>query len=415
VTDAPKHPPLRILAVLQGTSEGGGGHHQSVSALITLAEVAGDRFAVTVLDIGASHRDSIRRAVADGLLPELPEVEAPAEPTGLRRHLKRSKSLLARIARTLLRTGDRKDDLAAFIDRQPVDLVYFLHPSELAGRLRRKNLITTVWDLCHRDFPEFPEVRTGGEFESREAILRSHVTRAVAVVVDAERSADRMARDYGVDRERILVMPFSPSPAVCSPSARPTVEVLERYDLEPGYLFYPAQFWPHKNHVRLLEALAIRRKAGADDRAVFAGSDKGNLQRVRDTAVRLGVDALITFLGYVDDLDLRGLYLGSKALVMPTYFGPTNLPPLEAWEMQRPVLYPEHLAAQVGKAALLFEADDASTLARCLDELDAPGVAERLCAESQRAIRAWRESQRDGMSNLRRAVDQFVARAENFR
>jgi hypothetical protein len=106
-------------------------------------------------------------------------------------------------------------------------------------------------------------VRAGGEFESREAILRSHVTRAVAVVVDAEHERSTAWRGTTASTEdRILVMPFSPSPPCASPSARPTVEVLERYDLQPGYLFYPAQFWPHKNHVRLLEAIALRRKAG---------------------------------------------------------------------------------------------------------------------------------------------------------
>lgn len=410
MTDGATTPPLRILAVLQGASAGGGGHHQSVNALITLAEVARDRFDVTVLDIGGSHRDSIRRAVADGLLPELPEVEAPAEPTGLRRRLKRSKSLLARIARTVLGIGNSKDDLAAFIDRQSVNLIYFLYPSELAGRLRTKNLITTVWDLCHRDFPEFPEVRAGGEFESREKILRSHVTRAVAVVVDAEQSADRMVRDYGVDRDRIVVMPFSPSSAVSSSSARPTAQVLERHGLECGYLFYPAQFWPHKNHVRLLEALALRRSDGRTDRLVLAGADKGNLQHVLRTAARLGVNDLVRVLGYVDDLDLRGLYDGCRAVVMPTYFGPTNLPPLEAWVMQRPLIYPEHLWGQAGDAAILFNVDDARSLASAIDQLGDSKVRESLVFAGLRAVKSLEVGQRKARAELLAMLVRVVVR-----
>jgi len=406
---------LRILAVLQGSREGGGGHHQSVTALITLARVAGDRHTVSVLDIGGAHRSAIERAVAEGRLPELPHVPSPAEPTGLWRRVKRSKSLFARVARTLLQTGDRKDDLAAFIDRQPVDLVYFLHPSELAGRLQRRNLITTVWDLCHLDFPEFPEVRTGGEFETRERVLRSHVTRAVAVVVDSEVSARRMERSYGVDADRLLVMPFSPSPALDSPAARPMDEVLARHGLQPGYLFYPAQFWPHKNHVRLLEALAIRREAGASDRAVFAGADKGNLKHVRATAERLGVADSIDILGYVDDLDLRGLYLGAKAVVMPTYFGPTNLPPLEAWATGRPLVYPKHLKDQVGNAALLFDVDDATTLAAAIQRLDDTGVSERLVAAGGEALMDWRDVQSGWEAQLSVSLQRMVRRAGTAR
>ena len=415
MTDVATAHPLRILAVLQGPAQSGGGNHQSVNALVNLVEAV-DLFAsVSVLDIGGAHREAIDRLCGDGRLPRLQIVTEPTKPIGVRGRLKRSTSLTARTLRRLLGVQDWKSDLADFIDRRPEDLVYFLSPSGLAGRMRRRSFVATVWDLCHRDFPEFPEVGRASEFEDRETMFRPHLARAVAVVADSEQSAARLGRDYGVDRDRVVVVPFSPSPAITSQSARPSEVVLGGFGLEPGYLFYPAQFWPHKNHVRLLQALAIRRKAGVDDRVVFAGSDKGNLERVRAAAARLGVDDLITFLGYVDDLDLRGLYLGSKALVMPTYFGPTNLPPLEAWQMQRPVIYPKHLAAQVGRAALNFDADDAFSLARCLDELDSPGVAERLCAEGEQALRAWRASQQDGMSDLRRAVKQFAARAENFR
>ena len=40
-----------------------------------------------------------------------------------------------------------------------IDLVYFLSPTSLALSLEKLNYITTLWDLCHRDNPEFPEVR----------------------------------------------------------------------------------------------------------------------------------------------------------------------------------------------------------------------------------------------------------------
>jgi glycosyltransferase involved in cell wall biosynthesis len=406
---------LRILAVLQGGAEGGGGAHQSVNALITLAEVTDDRYDVSVLDIGGSHREAIARAVEDDRLPVLPVIDAPPVPNGLRGWLKRSKSFVARATRTLLQTGDRKDDLAEFIDQQPVDLVYFLHPSELAGRLRRKNLITTVWDLCHRDFPEFPEVRAGGEFESRESILRSHVTRAVAVVVDSEESARRMERSYGVDAERLIVLPFLPSPALSSSAARETDEVLAEHALEAGYLFYPAQFWPHKNHVRLLEAVAIRRMMGQHERIVFAGADKGNLQHVMTVAERLGIAPSVHVLGYVDDLDLRGLYLGAKAVVMPTYFGPTNLPPLEAWATGRPLIYPKHLGAQVGAAGLLFDVDDADSLARCIASLEDRDLSESLRELGRQALEKWLDEAHARSVAFASALGRYDARRSTFR
>ena len=43
--------------------------------------------------------------------------------------------------------------------RKKIDLVYFVSPSRLAADLKKLNFIFTIWDLCHRDNPEFPEVK----------------------------------------------------------------------------------------------------------------------------------------------------------------------------------------------------------------------------------------------------------------
>ena len=51
-----------------------------------------------------------------------------------------------------------------------IDLIYFLAPSSLALSLVSHNYIYTIWDLCHRDMPEFPEVNYFREFEIRESI-----------------------------------------------------------------------------------------------------------------------------------------------------------------------------------------------------------------------------------------------------
>ena len=65
------------------------------------------------------------------------------------------------------------------------------------------------------------------------------------------------------------------------------------------------------------------------------------------------------------------LYRQSIALVMPSYFGPTNLPPLEAFQLGTPVLYPNKpgLKEQVGNAALLMDLKDPNSMALHLKDL----------------------------------------------
>ena len=65
----------------------------------------------------------------------------------------------------------------------------------------------------------------------------------------------------------------------------------------------------------------------------------------------------LTVLGYVPDEELPALYRRARALVMPTFLGPTNIPPLEAFACDCPVaisgIY--GMPEQLGDAALYFD------------------------------------------------------------
>ena len=69
------------------------------------------------------------------------------------------------------------------LDANSIDLVYFLSPSGLSLDLTTHNYIITVWDLCHRDTPEFPEVNHFREFELREQLYTKNLKKAVAILV----------------------------------------------------------------------------------------------------------------------------------------------------------------------------------------------------------------------------------------
>ena len=172
-------------------------------------------------------------------------------------------------------------------------------------------------------------------------------------------------------------MPFSPAPLLTEIHATSTHDVLAKYQIEGGYFFYPAQFWSHKNHIRILEALLILQQEGWRPTMVFTGSDMGNRKTVERFITRNGLAEQVKILGFVPAEDMRGLYSGSRAVVMPTYFGPTNLPPLEAWMIGRPLIYSSHLREQAGDAAILIDPDDVDELAAALKA----SMDDRLCAD----------------------------------
>ncbi len=272
------------------------------------------------------------------------------------------------------------------------DLIYFGMPSDRPRNIRSLNFIYTVWDHAHRDTPEFPEVSKFGEFLAREYIYQRVLPHAFLVLTESQLLADNIARRYGVDGDRLLPMPLSLSPTLMEKSSLSTNAILEKYKLLQGYFFYPAQFWPHKNHIRILEALIILREEGSRPMIIFTGGDQGNLQIVKHFIQVNELQRQVRLLGFVPSNDMHGLYEGCRAVVMPTYFGPTNIPPLEAWMIGKPLIYSCHLKEQAQDAALLIdpdEADDIATAIRtCFDE--------RICKELvQRGHKRLAEIQKD--------------------
>ena len=95
------------------------------------------------------------------------------------------------------------------------------------------------------------------------------------------------------------------------------------------YLFYPARFWPHKNHVVILAAMKILQdKWNIKLPCVFSGAEQGNLEYVLSYAEKLGVREQIEYLGVVPDEDLAFLYKGALALVYASAVGPGQYAPL---------------------------------------------------------------------------------------
>ncbi len=243
-----------------------------------------------------------------------------------------------------------------------IDLVYFLSPNGLCSHLSRTNYIMTVWDLCHRDFVEFPEIRENNEFVSRETFYSTYLKQAVQVISDSVLGKENIRKRYGIDESRITIIPFIPTEPC---KQLQFIDIKKKYNISGEYIYYPAQFWAHKNHIYILDAIKIlKEEHNIIINAVFSGSDKGNLEYILNKAKSYDIDNQINYIGFVEDVELPNLYQQSLALVMPTYFGPTNLPPLEAFSLGCPVFYSDlpGLREQVGEAGFLLDLNNPVSL-----------------------------------------------------
>lgn len=245
-----------------------------------------------------------------------------------------------------------------------IDLLYFLSPSPLANLLESTNYVFTIWDLCHVENSEFPEIRSNWQFDYREKNLSRALRRAHKVSVESEYTKSSVCKFYGIPESKCFIVPLNPGRSLLQDL--PTVSSNSDLLLDFEFVIYPAQLWPHKNHVQLLHALSyLEKDYSIRIGAIFPGSEKGGHRSYLDmTAEALGIAPRILFPGYVEPSSLRDMYLKSIALVMPTYFGPTNIPPIEAFSLGVPVIYPlraDHYAF-LGDAAEYFRYGDVASL-----------------------------------------------------
>jgi glycosyltransferase involved in cell wall biosynthesis len=150
-------------------------------------------------------------------------------------------------------------------------------------------------------------------------------------------------------------------------------DVLAVYELvKDQFFFYPAQFWSHKNHINLLHAFKEYLKENKNCKLVFTGSDKGNQSHVQQVVKDLQLQENVKFLGFVDNRTLYSLYKNAIALVFPSLLGPTNMPLLEAFELDCKVICSDLKGhrEQLHEYALYFNPLDKNDIFKKMQEVN---------------------------------------------
>lgn len=314
------------------------------------------------------------------------------------RGLRRLQDDILEVPRHLARTTP----LDRHMDEAGIDLVWFT--TQVAVEVGRPYLFT-LWDLEHMTQPWYPEVSAGGLWELRHSFFRRMIEPATAVIVANEAARDLVTHAYTIGPERILCLPHPISDFALEAARRPPASeaVLARHGIRRPYLFYPAQFWAHKDHPTLLDALALL----PDYDLVLVGSDKGQAGRVSERARDLGVADRTHFLGFVEEGDLVALYQHAHALTFASMFGPENLPPLEACALGCPAIVADVPGAreQLGDAVLRVTPMDAGAVVRAVRELEDPDVRRRQIERGRE--RAGRGTAEDYVRGVLAFLDRF--------
>lgn len=371
------------LAVVLGTSRSSGGGNVYEEALLNLIRTSNNILSKWNVRVFIARDNKFHELGSPNLSP----TSSAGSPSTDREH----KSTFRRIFRR------KRLSLDDYLLGESVDLIYFASLNRVQNNIVSLPFMSTIWDIGHRDLPEFPEFR-GNTWTARERLLSEVLPRSFHTFTDSLQTTNTLTSLYAIDSGRVSelgLLPSVPPAQDCGPLPS---------DLrETKFFIYPAKMWPHKNHLFLLRAFRQLVDLEPLAKLVLTGDDSGAQgELVTHEIRRLGIEGSVFRLGFVDVATLGALIKHAVALVMPTYLGPTNLPPLQAVLLGTPAIVSDRHRfspdIQRHMAVLSLESESAWALAM-RDMLHARPIVPRIEVDLRLASR-----------EIERILDRFLSR-----
>jgi glycosyltransferase involved in cell wall biosynthesis len=270
--------------------------------------------------------------------------------------------------------------------KKNISVIIFLFTSYKAFLLRKINFTSVVLDVCHREFQNFPEVR-GKVFIVREYLNNKILPLSTLVITESDFLKNLINKFYNIDLNKIIPIPNIPSKLMFYSKKKSSNFVKKKFKTTSDFYFYPAQFWYHKNHAIILEAIKKIKSINKNINFIFCGRDKGNLQYIKNKILEYKINDNVKIYDYVTNEKLLFLYKSCKALIMPTFFGPTNIPPVEAWFLGVPVAYSSYLVNHGKNAALYFDPYSSEELVNVLLKLEISSLRKMLILKGRKRFK----------------------------
>lgn len=247
------------------------------------------------------------------------------------RILIKSKNILKKIFSFLIKSNIKNENLYDIIIYPSQNFIY-------ENNNKSFKIVSVIHDLMHIYEGHFSEYSF--EEKSMRNYLFSNICKNSDIIVsDSKVGKKHIIESYGVNKEsKIFPIYF------CAFDHKEDQNYFEKLKKKYGenyfqnYFFYPAQFWEHKNHLRILDAIYYLKLKNINFNLVLTGSKKNNYKNVMKKIYEYNLSKNVINLGYVNEGAIKPLYKNSIGLIYPSLIGPTNIPPLEAMNYECPVI-----------------------------------------------------------------------------
>ncbi len=293
------------------------------------------------------------------------------------------------------------------MQRFPLDLLHY-PGSTIDQRSLKIPCVLTIQDIQHEYFPEFfsPE-----ELAWRQVNFKPSADKATQIITASAYTRQTVIDRYGLSPQKITAIPYGISAqftAAIPPEA--VAQTRQNYQLPPQFIYYPANFWPHKNHRRLFEALVqLKTRYHLTVPLVLSGVFQGQAD-LSALIAELGLTGQVHLLGYLPHAELPALYAAATALVFPSLFEGFGQPVLEAMACGCPVICANttSLPELAGEAALPVNPLDVAQMTEAIYNINqSPSLRVELRQKGLAQIKnfSWTRTAQQTVELYQRAVN----------
>lgn len=272
-----------------------------------------------------------------------------------------------------------------FMDELPVDVIHY--PDQRLYQTSKRSIFSP-WDLIHE---HHPELFYRHDLMYRKAFYPAACGYADAIIVPTAWGKTDLLNHIDINPDRVFVIPQGVATDLYDkPTEGEKNNLRNVLKLPDSFGLYPAQTYPHKNHLRLLEALALlKTQSKLSVKIVCPGYQGEFWPNIANRLKELNLSEFVFFPGFVSHATMRSLYSLADFMIFPTLFEGWGFPIFEAFNEGVPVACSEItcLPELAGDAVLYFDPTSIESIADAIS-LIASDLDLRCCLSKKGCIQA---------------------------
>lgn len=308
---------------------------------------------------------------------------------------------------------DRDAQMLFIIEYYSIDIVFsplfFIAPEKCPVPT-----VASILDVQHEFFPEYFEKKV---LESIRNSTRTTLEQVNGIITISDFSKNTIIEKYGVETQKIQVTYLNSDECFdWNLNEGKLFEIRKR--VGERYLFYPANTWPHKNHMNLLKAYVIlKNKYNTNLRLVFTGDEKQEQDEIAQFIRVHNLKNDISYLGYLPQEDMPYVFANAEIMVFPSVFEGFGIPLVEAMRAGTPIACSQcgSIPEVAGDAALYFDAYNPENIADKINLLQSDEkLKNSLISKGKKQAKkySWKTCAEDTFEYLKKIYEQYKMEKE---